>query len=352
MKNTIFFLFFIFFLSYVSYSQTVEIEGTTDICKKGNFYLIDVLGNRDTLCSTKINDSKFNTKINFPKNKAKKVTMVGYLIEHQEGSNSGGFFLENNEKYYVKILKSGIGEYKGTKNTNKINEYFKNLSEYSQELDVAKAKKNDSNILTAKTKISECMYHFAQKNIESDLTEVILSYVQMALSMNVLNNEKLEYYHKICSRFETNMKIAAILKKLIEAQNIIKIGNQAPDFTLLDNKNQKIRLGDIKKTYILLDFWATWCSPCIQNLPKLKKIAKKYTNLEIVGISQDKNDNKWKEFTKKQKISWINVIDSSSIISNMYLANAIPYYVLLDKDKKILVLSNNLDDVNDFFEKP
>ncbi len=96
------------------------------------------------------------------------------------------------------------------------------------------------------------------------------------------------------------------------------------------------------KDYLIIDFWGTWCKPCLELIPDLKRIRKKFKNIEILGIALDKNERSIKEHILKERIEWDNHFisfekerDTMGIIRKLRIEN-FPTYLLIDKKRKIL----------------
>lgn len=139
--------------------------------------------------------------------------------------------------------------------------------------------------------------------------------------------------------------------KTKEKKNIA-IGKMSPDFNTPDANDKMIRLSDFRgKSYVLLDFWASWCVPCIKSIPHMKAIYTKYHDkgFDIISISKDESKNDWLFAINKHAIShWYQVstvrdlekasqgyIDPENI-SEKYPTNAVPQYILIDKAGKII----------------
>lgn len=122
----------------------------------------------------------------------------------------------------------------------------------------------------------------------------------------------------------------------------IKTGDDVPIFTLKTIDGKKINLNQFKGKYVLLDFWATWCAPCMAEMPFIKDIRKKYPpeKLAIIGISDDINSKAMKEVIKKEHMSWFHYQDEDKTMRELYQVSAIPMLFLIDKTGKLLYKSD------------
>jgi thiol-disulfide isomerase/thioredoxin len=112
---------------------------------------------------------------------------------------------------------------------------------------------------------------------------------------------------------------------------------------LKDNNGKKTEILDTKFKKHLVVFWASWCGPCRQEIPALKKMYSKYKNdIEFVSISTDSNNALWQKALEKENMSWKQLIVKEK--SNEYepleiffqLSNSIPYIALVDNNIKVL----------------
>ena len=83
---------------------------------------------------------------------------------------------------------------------------------------------------------------------------------------------------------------------------------------------------------VLIDFWATWCGPCNQELPHLKKLAQQFQSepFEIISISWDADETKWKAFIAANGMTWNHYRDADHSLTNSFGINAIPRYFTID----------------------
>lgn len=120
----------------------------------------------------------------------------------------------------------------------------------------------------------------------------------------------------------------------------LNIGQEAPHFQVKTVQGEFISLPQNDKI-ILLEFWATWCGPCMPEIPHLKSIQKKYSdnNLQIIGISLDKNLERLKQFIRERNITWPQIIQTkewNGEIVNLYNVSGIPRTYIIGKDGKII----------------
>jgi thiol-disulfide isomerase/thioredoxin len=121
------------------------------------------------------------------------------------------------------------------------------------------------------------------------------------------------------------------------------IGKPAPDFARKDFSGKTVRLSDFKnKNFVLLDFWASWCGPCIAGIPELKKVYDKYSEkgFMIISVSLDTDSNRWLNAVNKYELkAWPQILSMQSDtdkIALMYNVEEIPHFILIDKQGKIM----------------
>jgi len=111
----------------------------------------------------------------------------------------------------------------------------------------------------------------------------------------------------------------------------------APDFTLKTLDDQQITLSNLKGKVILLDFWATWCTPCRESIPHLAHLHRTFQKegLEIIGMNLDKGDIETvRRFAKAMEIPYPIVITPEEVSRN-FGVTALPTAVFIDKEGKV-----------------
>jgi len=89
---------------------------------------------------------------------------------------------------------------------------------------------------------------------------------------------------------------------------------------------------------VLLDFWASWCGPCRNALPNLKRLQAVYggSDFVVVSISEDDDESDWKTFVARHNMTWPQRLDSDSSLQRQFGVNALPTYVLLGRDGAVV----------------
>lgn len=121
----------------------------------------------------------------------------------------------------------------------------------------------------------------------------------------------------------------------------LNVGQKAPNFNAHTVNGEKISLSQLNGQFVLLDFWATWCGPCIPEIPHLKNLWNEFqdSNFEIVGISLDRNESDLSEFINENEVEWPQVLETDGWdgeITKMFNVVGIPRTYLIDPEGVII----------------
>lgn len=115
----------------------------------------------------------------------------------------------------------------------------------------------------------------------------------------------------------------------------VKVGNVAPDFSLTSLEGTTVTNRSYKGQIVVLNFWATWCQPCLKEIPELVELATS-KKVQVVGIALDQDGlEKVKPFAKRQGINYTVLIGNERVFQR-FKGFGIPYSLVLDRDQRIV----------------
>jgi thiol-disulfide isomerase/thioredoxin len=131
------------------------------------------------------------------------------------------------------------------------------------------------------------------------------------------------------------------MKELMKIQSALKPGVAFPDFSEKDLAGGPLSIARFKGKVVLVDFWATWCGPCVRELPNVLAAYNKYHDkgFEIIGISLDQDETALKSFIKENGMGWPQYFDGKgwgSKLGQKYGIDSIPMTFLLDREGRIV----------------
>ena len=109
----------------------------------------------------------------------------------------------------------------------------------------------------------------------------------------------------------------------------------APDFSITTSEGEYISLDELKGKVVLLDFWGTWCPPCVASVPGLRDLNKRYgkeSSFMMISVSSDGDEEKWKDFIVKERMVWPQFLDRDHAVQRAFKVRAFPTYILLDPE--------------------
>ncbi|MCY3792262.1 MAG: TlpA disulfide reductase family protein [Gemmatimonadetes bacterium] len=162
-----------------------------------------------------------------------------------------------------------------------------------------------------------------------------------------LTYRKWEDFQQINPHPEYNEPVQAALDEALKLQP----GQSAPAFTLDDLDGQPVSLGQFKGQVVLLDFWSSWCKPCISDLPNLRKIKEKTAGWPVVflNISLDVDEAAWREAVDKHEIEGVHVRAAGwfTEVTKSYQVSVLPVYYLVDSQGLILDRLSGVKDTDE-----
>jgi thiol-disulfide isomerase/thioredoxin len=136
------------------------------------------------------------------------------------------------------------------------------------------------------------------------------------------------------------------VEKYLKGRAFTKKNNIAPEFITKDITGKIITLNSFKGKLVLLNFWASWCGPCLEKVPFINKIRESYSSekLAIIGVSYDSDSIAFRSCVEKNKMNWIHIYGDADLVKK-YGNKPIPSLYLIDE--KGVILYSNWEDNND-----
>jgi len=342
-------LFFLVALCFYSCkNSTFTIHGSVDAKSlNGKTILIKERINREW----KTIDSTVIVNQNFAFKGISDTAKIVYLVYEYPATNKvkQAFVLENGN-ITASIDTTGFMIIKGTKQNDLIQTYqdeknaFNKKSEafYASHKDSIKTPEQELFISQEAEKLNQEEVSIDKKFAADHVNTLVGTHVFMNSFYGLTLLEKEAIVNLMNSETKNIKRIGEIIAD-IDVEKKVAVGKMYTDFKLPGLNGDVIALSDLvgKTDFVLVDFWASWCGPCMQFLPELQKFYAKYkgTKLEILGVSLDDNKDAWKGTVAVHKISWKLVSDLKGWKcegSRAYAVNSIPSTVLIDKTGKIV----------------
>ncbi len=114
----------------------------------------------------------------------------------------------------------------------------------------------------------------------------------------------------------------------------VKLSEAAPDFTLKSLQGSNLRLEEYRGQVVLINFWASWCGPCRQEMPILDRLHQRYedTGFAVLGVNVEGEVKPAKEIVDKTNVTFPVLIDEGQAVSELYDLEAMPSTVVVDRD--------------------
>ena len=131
-----------------------------------------------------------------------------------------------------------------------------------------------------------------------------------------------------------------LLASLLCAPSLLAAGPPAPDFTLKSNSGKNLRLSEMRGQVVLLNFWASWCGPCREEMPLLDELQDMYSKLgfTVLGVNVDKVKSEADRILSKTPVDFPVLYDPEGSVSKLYRVSAMPTTVIIDRDGKLRYL--------------
>jgi thiol-disulfide isomerase/thioredoxin len=288
-----------------------SLNGTTNGIENGTILYLDI-GNK-TIDSTKIENNTFVFNSNLPN------SPLQIIIRKKDYSQFRFLWAENKPMTFD-----------ATKTD------FKNAMVTGSESEILSFSLHQKIDTLPRAEWQKSEIEFVKNNPNS-----IVSASMLSLYSTTWGKEKTKELFEQFSNENKNSEFGEKIIKYIELNKEPKVGDQFADFEMEDQNGNFRKLSDVKGKTVLLEFWASWCGPCLQENPNLVKTYKKYNpkGFEVFAVSLDSDKESWLKEIEKGNLIWEHVSDlkgRGNEASLIYGINGIPDNFLIAENGEII----------------
>lgn len=179
--------------------------------------------------------------------------------------------------------------------------------------------------------------------IDKEFTGQVKEYLYVQQIKSLLEKRDANSAYIVFERYKTFAKSKAyleILQRVFAVTENLIPGKEAPNFAAVDLEGKKVQLSDYRGKLVYVDVWASWCGPCVREIPYAEKLQEELKGKDIIFlcVSVDENENSWKNIVKQKNIGGTHVrsYNEANNVSTLYNIDGIPHYLIIDKNGKIV----------------
>lgn len=299
-----------------------------------------------------------NNKINIKEPLQSRYARLAIFYPNKFGNIQGQLFLVNNKKAILEInevpstVVDKVSNFKAenlidvrkTKIYNELNNYAAQELKKFNSISLLYNKKQSSENVKLLNNSNEILYLKESEYIKlhSDNYFYFEKFTQEIVPA-LMDNYLLKIYEFFNTVFPAEFKESyegKSVKTRLEGNLKIKVGMQCPLFKTTDYAGNELSTDSLNGKYYLISFWATWCGPCLEEIPQLKSIRKSYNKdqLAIISISRDTDSTMFIKGIDDYKMNWTHVFNNP-VMENLFGKKPIPSVYLIDQNGKIIFSS-------------
>lgn len=172
------------------------------------------------------------------------------------------------------------------------------------------------------------------------------TYILSSDGLQSLTETQLEQAYQMLTKHMQQSKNGNKIGEYISAIKKSAIGQSVENFRLNSPEGTPLDFNQLKGKYVIIDFWASWCGPCVASFPHMKALYKRYKSdqFEIYSISVDKSKSNWLKALKEQDLPWLQALDTENISKSRFAISGLPTTYLIDPSGKIMIKEVGFDE--------
>jgi thiol-disulfide isomerase/thioredoxin len=324
--------------------QICKLQGTIDDFANGDVILFDAL-TRDTLAKGKIVDHRFTLIPSRGEvNGHALPALVMCLKDDRKQSSAAPVAIENTAMAIV-LSGTSTNRYDGSP----LQLGYSNLNKNLKEVDDLLMATTDENTRDSLQKvIAREVEAFYIQTRNTSFNQFMALVLYDFIARKFIDPQSLSHIQRMCVDSITHDTFDQMICEAVSGFNDQWEGRKAPDFASESTSGEEVKLSAVIGTRpVIIDFWASWCGPCIKEMPDLKEIASAY-NVTIIGVSVDEQVAAWEKSLLRLELPWANIRDASKAIAKQYNVTAVPTKFVIDKNG--IIVARNPEDLRAVLE--
>lgn len=331
-------------LDIIQAQSTPSIQGHIEDFSTGRVILLEAL-TRDTLDHGKIENHQFTLIPTKGEVSGQAIPAMILCVKHDGTHSVAAPVAIENAPIYITLSSDGSNRYAGSRMQEGFSNLMSFLKEEYEKMTPASSDQMKDSLNKMATEGIEAFYMESRNTNFRNLMAVLLSDF---LARKFIAPQDLSEVPTLCQDTTILDTFDRLLCTVLTQNQNSWIGMKAPQIEGLNQDGEVVSLSQIiGNKPVILDFWASWCAPCIKEMPTLIDM---YTDgtVEILGISIDDKKDAWLKSVERLNLPWLNILDEGKNISKTYNVTAVPAKFVIDQNG--IIIAHNPEDLQSFLE--